>query len=485
MTKLTPRHYQVDGIDYLTTLNVKEDETAIAVSCARHILSDAPGAGKTLQAILAAIELTREKDQAVCILAPAHLCPQWYQYFLDYFPEYNVVWLEGPAAKRTKESNIKAKFYIMSIQSLRHKHYYDLLINVFTKRQVGCTIVDESHYVKNPDAKTSINVRTLTRPQFCKHVILLSATPVVREADDLYMQLKIVDPFTFRRQDVFLNTYCWFSYGWGGSATNVQLRKGASEALKPWLWGRTYKDIGLELPPVVSYVEQHNMTDQRRKVYDDIKHMWYTKIKTSESDYISANSAMEVMHLLRHITASPEKAESLIQFMKDDPGPYLIATFYKASASMLAAMIPASSTDDAKGYKVSIINGDVPATDRRSVAQAAVGSPNSVIVATIMSISEGVDLSHCNTVYFYEEDYTPGKMYQFLSRVRRHRNALPGSDVVTITEDNKLHIVPDENERPVIVRYFHAAKSIDTHIHAVQNNRAVSVKDIIKVELAL
>jgi hypothetical protein len=109
------------------------------------------------------------------------------------------------------------------------------------------------------------------------------------------------------------------------------------------------------------------------------------------------------------------------------------------------------------------------------------------VVATIKSLSEGVDLSNCNTVYFFEEDFTPGKMYQFLSRVRRHRDNSTGT--VSITEDllglSHLHVDEDPNDKPIIVRYFHAYKTIDERIHAVQSNRAVDVKDIIKVELAL
>lgn len=478
---LTPRQYQIEGIEYLTTKNVSLSLDDLFPTCARHILSDAPGAGKTPQSIWAAQQLLDEVKQAKqidhvagMIFAPAHLCKQWYDYFREHFPTLRVIWLEGSRAQRQKDASKRADFYICSVQSLRQEHYYEMLVKLYIDQHINVTIIDESHYVKNKDAVTSQRARILSRPDFCPHVILLSATPVCREADDLYMQLRICDPLVFHRFDLFMNRYCWFTMGgWGYS--NVTLRRGAAEALKPWCWGRTYQDIGLELPPVISYTEMTELGSQRRKVYDDMKNLWYAQF-SSEHEPFSAANAMEVMHTLRRITASDEKAKDITAYLEDDPGPYLIAVSYKLSAKIVAAHMAQS------GHNPIVIDGDVPADQRRALCQAATSSKD-VVIATIPSISEGVDLSHCNTVYFFEEDFTPGKMYQFLSRVRRHRNNEQG--IVEIGEDNQLHVSANPNETPVIVRYFMAYKTIDTHIHAVQNDRAVSVKDLIKVELAL
>lgn len=487
---LTPRQYQLEGIEYLTTPNVVTDKVSYdlghAPTLCRHILSDAPGAGKTPQSIWAALELLERawkagNTGASCfIFAPAHLCKQWYDYYCDNFPEYRTVWLEGSQARRQKDSAIAATFYIMSIQSMRHKHYVELATQVFIKHHVHVAILDESHYCKNPNAHSSQSIRSITRPDFCPHVILLTATPIMREADDLYMQLRICDPFKFHRQDLFMNTYCWFSYG-RFKYTDVVLRKNALQELRPWLWGRTYKDIGLELPPITPGTEKEriNLADlepTRRQAYNDLKQYWYIKLK---DEGMAVNSAMEAMHMLRHITACDEKAAPLSQYIQDDPGPYLIACFYRASAKILANYLHNHHPE----LSIQVIDGQVPADERKAVAMKATSTPHGVLIATIPSISEGVDLSHCNTVYFYEEDYTPGKMHQFLSRVQRHREQT--DTTVTITEDNKLHLPDDPNAHPIIVRYFHASKTIDERIHAVQTSRAVNAKDLMKQELAL
>lgn len=492
---LTPRHYQLEGIEYLTTpnvhANVVEHDLHHTPTLCRHILSDAPGAGKTPQSVWASLELlakpTAPANASVFIFAPAHLCKQWFDYLCEHWPEHRTVWLEGTQAKRAKDSLLQAKFYIMSTQSMRHKHYVELATQVFIKRHVHVTILDESHYCKNPDAVSSKAIRTITRPEFCPHVMLLTATPIMREADDLYMQLRICDPWQFHRQDIFMNTYCWFSYG-AWKYTDVVLRKGALEALKPWLWGRTYKDIGLELPPIIPVTDKERTTivdlsKDRMQAYNDLKDYWYIKL-TEEG--MSANSPMECMHMLRHITACDDKSSPLSDYMQDDPGPFLVACFYRASTKVLANYIHTHHPH----LQVTIIDGSIDADERRELALRSSKSSQSVLVCTIPSIKEGVDLSHCNTVYFYEEDYTPGSMHQFLSRVQRHRNEPAQGYTVDITPSDdggfgKLHVPTNPNSHPIIVRYFHAARTIDQRVHAVQSNRAVNAKDLIKLELAL
>jgi superfamily II DNA or RNA helicase len=470
------RHYQIEGIDWLTQPNVLASLTDLLPILSRHILTDAPGSGKTYQSSEAA-RLLLTPNQACLVAAPAHLCKQWFEYLCEQYPDDNVVWLEGTRPQKLRDSQIAARWYILSIQSLRQHEFMDDLVSaMIIQHHISVCIIDESHYVKNRDAVQSKVLRKLTRPDFVPHVILLTATPIMKEADDLYMQLRICDPISFASFDRFLNQYCWFSYtSWGPQ--DISLKRGAVEALAQWMMGRTYAQIGLELPPLIAPPPVvHNLGTDRRKAYDDLKNYWYTVVTDeSESGTIDANSAMELMHLLRRVTDGPDKQADITTYLSDDPTPTLIATSYRASArNLLAAITKAHPT-----LRVTVITGEVPATERAAKAKA----PADVVIATIPSLSEGCDLSHMNTVYFYEEDWAPGKHHQFLSRVRRHRDNSTGA--VVIDTDNHLHVDEDPNDKPVLVRYFHADRTIDQRIHAVRDHRAVNVKDLIKVELGL
>lgn len=491
---LTTRNYQQSGIEFMLTPRVP---STLPTYC-RSLNMDAPGSGKSHQSCEAAYQLTLENNDSICVITPAHLTPQWFKHLSMQYPNDSIVWIEGSKAQREKDSKIKAKWYIISTQSLRQEHYYDLMLTLFNQHHITCTIIDESHYVKNRDALQSKHIQKLTHPSNCPHVILLSATPIMREADDLYHQLKIIDPFLFSSHNTFLNVYCWFDWtAWG--ATNVILRKGAIELLQegghspyanapeqpPYLLGRSYEQIGLELPrmPALDPI-LIPLSPKRRKTYDDLKFSWLSMLDEGES--LTANNAMELMHLLRRITNAPEKRAALTEYIADDPGPYFIVCDYKWSVSDLAADLRLSNKD----LRVTEITGEIPAEERIELAKRNSTNSNDVIVATLGSVPEGADLSSCNTVYFYEEARTPGKMYQVLSRVRRHResNTTHGGVQITSSDDggfDTLSVDIDPNERPIICRYFHAHHTIDEHIHAVQTQRAFNIKDLIKVELGL
>jgi hypothetical protein len=78
-------------------------------------------------------------------------------------------------------------------------------------------------------------------------------------------------------------------------------------------------------------------------------------------------------------------------------------------------------------------------------------------VATMASLSEGVDLSYGRTVIFCETDYTPGRNYQALSRVIRHR-----------TEGEAT---PDNNNDPVVCYWCRYAGTVDQQIFETQKSR--------------
>ena len=511
---LVPRDYQVTGIDYLTTPRVKHNINDDFPTLCRAMLTDAPGAGKTLQAMLAATKKLSQ-THATLVICPAHLVKQWYNDILRQFPDDHIVSVEG-SAKYTYLRMSNIDWLIVSTQSLSSAKLVEATTKSVITNHVHVAIIDESHYLKNASAKRSIAVRKLCRPDFIPHCFLLTATPIIREANDLYSQLRIIDPLSFHSFDSFLNKYCWFTYSSYGPQ-NVSLKTGHYAAHKllegthpteksanyyqapdgtvtqGWMLGRSYAQIGLSLPPIIPPPNSPDalvsipLPRQLRNAYDDIKTFWQHSITSDDGSkhaVLTTSNAMEVMHLLRALTNCEEKRSKLISYLETDPGPFLIGCFYKRSVSQLCIALTEA------GYNPILVTGDVPADIRPSVAKSAV-SPRDVVVATISSITEGCNLSHLNTVLFYEEDYTPGKMYQFMSRVRRHRDADPNSqplDQIAITTDDQgtfhLELPYDANETPVICRYFHAANTIDERIHAVQSNRAVNIKDIVKVELA-
>jgi superfamily II DNA or RNA helicase len=365
---LWPRKYQQEGIEFLQ--NKK-----------RAFLCDAPGLGKTLQAAMAA-------KTPVLIAAPTYLTGQWLDFLTTQYPNDTVSLAQGTATQRHKILNEPADWYIVNIEMLRS----------YAMPNVKTFIIDESHHVRGKDSQQSIGA--LTVAMHTERVYLLTATPICKEPDDLYMQLCIIDPRSFQSYWRFVNDYCaTINTQWGIKIIGAKSVSKIGDLLKKYGKGRTYKDVGLQLPDLIEQRISVNPSNDFKKVYNKLK-------KSYKLEDMQMNSVSEALQTLRQMTACKEKTDALINLLEDQrvKQPTVVFCWYKDTAQHLGALL-----------KAPVITGEIPPNERKAIAKK---SP--IVIATLASLSEGVDLSEHKLVIFFEEDYTPGIMYQALSRVRRH-----------------------------------------------------------------
>lgn len=473
--------YQQTSVEYLT----QNPNT---------IISHSPGLGKSIIATEAAV-LNTPPTWRIVVFTSALLTEQWYDFIRAQYP-FDTVSLIGAGSKVARIQALRAvphaRWYIFNYEIVRGNDYFELLKQL----PIYTLILDESHHVKNRPQRKIAPDRSLTyTPLQSKRIFeigqlstvraryLLTATPIVREADDLFWQLHILDPLKFASYDNFLRDYCyanWTSYG----PADIVLNKAAERLLRAtYIHGYSYEDVGMYLPPLISDVLPVPMEPELKTKYNELRDFWRTEFRSGDPDSrFTIDNAMAAMHSLRHMTAlSSAKLAALLDKFDNTPGPHIIFCHYKDSAKRVAAAIAAHqrthqdvsgmfSEDPTTSHHVphapkppALITGGVPPDDRSSVAKSS-----DVVVATINSLTEGVDLSRAKTVLFFEEDFTPGRMYQALSRVRRtdHR-----------PDDDAAHHV-------VLCYYICAAHTIDATIHKKQTGRATSIKDILSVELS-
>lgn len=143
------------------------------LQCRYHALFWSPGTGKTLASLTLANTYYHAKlVDVVVVMCPAHLQSQWKAYAKETFP--------------------KLPLHIFSIQSTS----FDLSLAKFVARYNQIKgrkhlIIDESHLIKNRTAKRTKNMqRYLTHTEM---VTLCTATPIGRNAGDLYYQFAVMD----------------------------------------------------------------------------------------------------------------------------------------------------------------------------------------------------------------------------------------------------------------------------------------------------
>ena len=184
------------------------------------LIADEVGLGKTIEAGLIWTELRARYDaRRLLVLCPAMLREKWCDELKDRFNiDANIV----DAAELTKQlkedkhSLPDGKGLVCSMQGLRPPKNWEeenssesprykltQLLDELSSSEpaIDLLIVDEAHYLRNPESQTA-KLGNMLR-DISEHIVLLSATPVNLKADDLFHLLNLVDPDTFTRKEYF------------------------------------------------------------------------------------------------------------------------------------------------------------------------------------------------------------------------------------------------------------------------------------------
>ena len=170
--------YQKQGINFL-------------VSKQGGMLLDEQGLGKTVQALEA---IKQTQAQVLVIVCPAIMRGTWSHHVTNLIPK-------------------EITTYIHSYEWYVKLDNYKSLVKSIKGKQVA-VIVDEAHYIKTPTSKRTKTVQHLLSLDNIIFKVLLTGTPVTRDVDDLYTQLKVFYPdfcrsiFEYRKK--YMN--CTHSY---------------------------------------------------------------------------------------------------------------------------------------------------------------------------------------------------------------------------------------------------------------------------------
>lgn len=440
MRPFVPRDYQEEGILFLH-------------GSKRGMNTDAPGLGKTGQAALAA-------EKPVLVICPNYLVSQWVEWLCGEDEKSrernnglvvpNIEWtdtvmpVQGDEQQRRRAIRFHADWTIVNIEAVVK---YE---SEFKRQHYETIIIDESHHVKN---HTSARARAVKRiAAGIERVYELSATPVKREIDDLFMQIHILHPDLFPSYNKFVQTYCDYEvdrFGVHVKGAKKKMVAELEEIMDVIRLGRSYEMAGRSLPPVIEKYVKIELPPAIRKIYDEAVTYW--RIEELEEHYINY---MQVYHQLRQLITGAFKYGTVKELLADEVRRAIVFTWYKPTANEIQATF---------GDGMVVVSGDIKdVEERRKLFR---GSKH--VVATIASASEGMDGSDARSVIMAEEDWTPGSNYQAVSRVVRDRN-----------DDGA-------NKEPVVVTYIHCKNTIDEIIHARSKKRAGTIRDVIREALYL
>lgn len=364
------------------------------------LLADEMGLGKTA-ATISALDAACPEGR-ILIVCPAVVVPHWEAQITRWGTRFGHstgdLEFSDDAAGRAFHRRVAKRWHVTS---------YEQATKAGANLTWGAVVLDEIHYLMNPKAVRSKAVAALleANPQALR--IGLSGTPMTARPSDLWHPLHLLHPERWGNQWQFQKRYCAGRYEeikaigksvWvaDGSSHEAEL----ATRLQAVMMRRTKAQVATELPKLTRQVIEVELPAKARRGLDG-------SILSATSDGPSA--APMRMRVADLLSASEEhKTSAAIDLARDiiaSGGRPLILTLRRETADRIGTALLSP-----------VVNGDTPANERAATLQQP-GAPAGV--ATLASVTTGIDLIAFDCAIMVGLDWLPSAMLQGEGRVHR------------------------------------------------------------------
>lgn len=250
--------YQQEGVLWLIRMRKK------GVGC---LLADDMGLGKTLQ-VLTHLAILGERERRHLVICPASLTSNWENEINKFTPQ------------------LSSKIEIVSYEAIR------LHTNKYSVNLYDTIIVDEGQFIKNDNTQRHKAIGELS----CKHMIILSGTPIENSVDEIWAQFKLLIPET----EIVFNKIKTFDIQ-NDNKKWVELSK---LFLSPFILRRTKDEVLRSLPQKIEKNIFIELSPDEYKIYESLRGMFVEAINTGVSGRINS-IALEGLLRLRQCCVSP------------------------------------------------------------------------------------------------------------------------------------------------------------------------------------
>ncbi len=399
------------------------------------LLGDEMGLGKTLQ-VLATIE--RMKYYPALIICPAVVKYNWLRECEKWLPNRKAALIDSYA--KDEKASGPAEIFIIN---------YDLIKKYWLFIDSGLwnvLICDESHYLKNYEARRTLQVQEIAKD--IPHKFLLSGTPVLNRPVELIPQLSILGLLNdFGGFWPFANRYCQAikapKYKGGrpvwdlsGAANLDELNKKMREI---GYIRREKKTVLKELPEktrIPLWVKIDNGPEYTKAESDVIEYL--KESARVDSAYLESISgfALELQYDLiakyrQEKAYKAARAEALVKMGvlkqlaargKISAATAWILDYFENTDSKLVVFAWGSQVirDICETFQCETITGETSAEDRARIVESFQTNPDvKMIVCNIQAGGVGITLTAADTSLFLEQGWNPGTMDQAEDRIHR------------------------------------------------------------------
>ena len=363
------RAYQAFGVRYI--LHQK-----------RVLLGDEMGLGKTIQAIAAMAHLHEEAPGShFLIVCPASVMINWCREIVK-FSSIRVQLVHGTGRKaafaKWQEGGGAA---VSSYETIGT--FTDEIDNAM---QLALLIIDEAHYIKNPEAKRTKSLRRLEDE--AERMLLMTGTPLENHVAEMCELIGFVRPDLeepLRMQ------------------ASMQLAPAFRELLSPVYLRRRREQVLPELPP---------LTEQEWCPLSQEDALYYSR--EVESGNFMAMRRVSFLGEKDELTSSAKAARlaELCREIQIDGGKAVIFSYFRETIQKVSILL--------QDFSCGCITGSTAPEERQFLVDRFTDAPaGSVLICQIQAGGIGLNLQAASCVIFCEPQIKPSLSRQALSRVYR------------------------------------------------------------------
>jgi SNF2 family DNA or RNA helicase len=396
------------------------------------------------------------KVDGALIIAPKGVVGTWYSNELpSHLPGHieNVTVLWQPNITKKQQEKLESLFevetalhiLIMNVEAFSTAKGKDFAEKFIRSHRTLMTI-DESTTIKNPNAKRTKNIISLSKES--KYRRIMTGSPVTKNPLDLYSQCEFLDPWLldFTSYYAFRNRYAEMKtmHAHGRSIQVVDKFKNLgelSDALKNFSY-RVLKEDCLDLPDKIFIKRQITLSPDQRKLYDQMKKQALAILEGKVSS--TKNSLTQLMRLQQitcgHFTDDTGTTQAidntrineLIDVLEDVEGKSIIWAHYQYDVK---AIIKAVVEKYGPGSVVDYY-GLTPKEERQGHIKRFQDDPKCrFFIGTPSTGGYGITLTAANTVIYYSNGYDLEKRLQSEDRAHRMGQKKPVTYVDINAED--------------------------------------------------
>lgn len=406
----------------------------------RVLLGDEMGLGKTIQAIAAMVSLRNTGATHFVVVCPASVITNWCREIRK-MSLLTVTKIHGTGRSSALRSWIKSGG--VAVTTYETTGHFKLDENF----KFTLLVVDEAHYIKNPEARRTVNVKNISN--HTERLLFMTGTALENKVDEMIALIKILQP-----------TIASQVSGMAFLSSAPQFR----EKVAPVYYRRKREDVLTELPELIESKEWCTMLSEEEQIYEQA---------VLSKHYADARRVSWNVGEL-HNSSKAKRLLEIIEEAENDGRKIIVFSFFLDTIRKIAELL---------GNKcLNPINGSVTPQRRQEIIdEFDKASSGTVLAAQIQSGGTGLNIQSASVVILCEPQFKPSIENQAISRAYRMgqaRNVLVYRLLCENTVDEKITSLLESKQ--AIFDAF-ANKSVAANESMVLDEKTFG--DIIKEEI--